>query len=317
MDGAEKPAVVPTETTETDEELREAFEAIKQEKEQGFPSYLSSIFLHEEIYAEVIAKSIELAKKQQEVQRTEPTTSELALFDEVEAEHSAAAPAPKVEEDRIARILPVLTSPLKPLIVAVSSSTTASFVDPELAEFEAMDLDAQLDKLEKLSSTPGKAKSKVVDEAVDRVKIWQSTKLDLDENREVVDQLKKDLDLLHRENMAPWPILEINLGLSRDVLNLHYHYEDLKPSFKTFEFCKATYEANLETKTAAYKLEKHIEELQKQLTVLRDRQNKLGAGLEYGLSFQASSGNYRRFYPPRSAPPKRDFHQEDQIARNP
>ena len=63
-----------------------------------------------------------------------------------------------------------------------SSPATTSFADPELAEFEVMDLDAQLDRLEKLSSTHGKAKSKVADEAVDKVKIWQSTELDLDEN---------------------------------------------------------------------------------------------------------------------------------------
>ncbi|CAL2237096.1 unnamed protein product [Prunus armeniaca] len=68
-----------------------------------------------------------------------------------------------------------------------------------------MDLDTQLQKLEKLGATPGKAKSKAVDEVVDRVRIWQSTELDLDENKEAVDQLMKDLDLLHRENMALWP----------------------------------------------------------------------------------------------------------------
>ncbi|KAI5347520.1 hypothetical protein L3X38_015399 [Prunus dulcis] len=48
--------------------------------------------MQEEIPAEVIAESIELAKKQQEAQRTEPTSSELALFNEVEAEHSAVVP---------------------------------------------------------------------------------------------------------------------------------------------------------------------------------------------------------------------------------
>ncbi|CAL8162799.1 unnamed protein product [Prunus armeniaca] len=55
----------------------------------------------------------------------------------------------------------------------------------------------------------------------------------------------KDLDLMHRENMAPRPILELSLGLARDVLNLHNRYEDLKPSFKASEFYKATHEANL------------------------------------------------------------------------
>ncbi|CAL2240049.1 unnamed protein product [Prunus armeniaca] len=222
---------------------------------------------------------------------------------EVEAEHFVVVPVPEVAENKIAGVLSVVTSPFKPHFVAMpihslpGSPTTASFDDPELAEFEAMDLDAQLDKLEKLSSTSGKAKSKAVDEAVDRMKIWQSTELDLDKNQEAVDQLMKDLDLLHRENMAPRPILELSLGLARDVLNLHNRYEDLKPSFKASEFCKATHEANLadyakqkteldqmvagykEAKTVADKLEKQIEELQKQLARLRERQNKLEARL--------------------------------------
>ncbi|CAL8084744.1 unnamed protein product [Prunus armeniaca] len=130
-EGKEEPAAVLTETTETDEELREAIEA-------------------EEIPAEIIAESIELAKKQQENQRAEPTSSELALFDDVDAEHSVAIPASEVEEGRTAGTLVVVTSPLKPPIVAMpihsipSSPVTASFAE----EFEAMDLDAQLDKLE-------------------------------------------------------------------------------------------------------------------------------------------------------------------------
>lgn len=60
-----------------------------------------------------------------------------------------------------------------------SSSTTASFADPELVEFEAMDLEAQLLKIEKLGATPSKAKFKVVDEAMDKIRIWQSTKLNM------------------------------------------------------------------------------------------------------------------------------------------
>ncbi|CAL2247354.1 unnamed protein product [Prunus armeniaca] len=97
--------------------------------------------------------------------------------------------------------------------------------------------------------------------------------------------------------MAPRPILEISLGLARDVLNLQNRYEDLTPSFSASKFCKATHEANLAdyqkqkaeldimvvnykvAKGAADKLEKQIEELQKQLAGLRERQNKLGAGL--------------------------------------
>ena len=177
------------------------------------------------------------------------------------------------------------------------SSTTASFADPELEEFEAMDLDAQLDRLEKLSSPPSKAKSRAVQEAMERLKIWQSTELKFDEDKGALDQLMKDLDLLHRQNMAPKPILEMGLSLARDVLNLHDRYEDLKPTFKTSEFCKATHEANLadfarqkaeldqmvagykEAKATADKLEKQIEELQKQLAECREVQNRLGTGL--------------------------------------
>ncbi|CAL9019382.1 unnamed protein product [Prunus brigantina] len=176
-----------------------------------------------------------------------------------------------VEVPRSASVLAVVTSPLRPPICYCilsssfpflsgsdlclllqmpihslpGSSATASFADPELAEFEAMDLDARLDRLEVLSSPVGKAKSKAVEEAMERLKIWQSTKLELDEGREVIGQLMKDLDLMHRQNMAPKPILEMSLGLARDVLNLHDRYEDLKPTFKTSEFCKATHEANL------------------------------------------------------------------------
>ncbi|CAL2228366.1 unnamed protein product [Prunus armeniaca] len=132
---------------------------------------------------------------------------------------------------------------------------------------------------------------------MERLKIWQSAELELDEDREAFDQLMKDLDLLHRQNMAPRPILEMSLVLARDVLNLHDRYEDLKPTFKTSEFCKATHEANLadfakqkaeldqmvagykEAKAAGDKLEKEIAELQKQLAERREVQHRLGAGL--------------------------------------
>ncbi|BBN69105.1 hypothetical protein Prudu_754S000100, partial [Prunus dulcis] len=83
-----------------------------------------------------------------------------------------------VEVPRAAGALAVMTSSLKPPIVAMpihsllGSSTTASFADPELEKFEAMDLDAQLDRLEKLSSPPSRAKSRVVEEAMERLKIW-------------------------------------------------------------------------------------------------------------------------------------------------
>ncbi|CAL9019953.1 unnamed protein product, partial [Prunus brigantina] len=64
-------------------------------------------------------------------------------------EEQAEQPASElVEVPRSPSVLAVVTSPLKPPIVAMPihslpcSSATASFADPELAEFEAMDLDA-------------------------------------------------------------------------------------------------------------------------------------------------------------------------------
>ncbi|CAL2239183.1 unnamed protein product [Prunus armeniaca] len=132
----------------------------------------------------MIALIISHAKKEQEVQSTELTSSELDLFDELEAEHSVAVPDLEVEKDRILGELAVVTSPLKPPVVDPILVDPYPFCSrlvnhsllfyPELAEFEAMDLDAQLDKLDKLGATSSKAKSKVVDEAVDRVRIWQS-----------------------------------------------------------------------------------------------------------------------------------------------
>ncbi|CAL2246647.1 unnamed protein product [Prunus armeniaca] len=237
-----------TTTCDTDEELKEAFKAVEQEKE------LEELEEVEEGPQEK-AKTVE---EEQENTRAELTSSELALFEDLEAEYStsvpaaeeqadqstsepveqaelpvvfpearvevtAAAPEVMVEVPRSADVLSGMNSSLRPPIVVMlihsihSSSATASFADPELAEFEAMDLDTQLDKLEKLSSTPGKARCKVVDEAMERVKIWQSTELEL----------------------------EMSLGLARDVLNIHNRYEDLKPTFKTSEFCKATHKANL------------------------------------------------------------------------
>ncbi|BBG93679.1 autoinhibited Ca2+-ATPase 11 [Prunus dulcis] len=196
------------------------------------------------------AESIALAQKQQKGPSAELTSSELALFEDAEAEHStaapeaedqvepsasdpvdqaeltvvvpeaevgttAAAPVIMVEVPKATGALAAVPSPLKPPIVAMpihsfpGSSATASFADPELEEFEAMDLDAQLDRLEKLSSPPSKAKSRAVQEAMERLKIWQSTELEFDEDTGALDQLMKDLDLLHRQNMAPRPILEM------------------------------------------------------------------------------------------------------------
>ncbi|BBG93315.1 hypothetical protein Prudu_001289 [Prunus dulcis] len=337
---AEEAAAIPVSPSGTDDELREAFEEVEQEKElqeleEVSQKKVAVLEDEEEIPAEVIAESIALAQKQQKGPGAELTSSELALFEDAEAEHSTAVPeavdrvepsisdpvdqveltvvvpeaevgttaAAPVEVPKAAGVLAAVSSPLKPPIVAMpihsfpGSSATASFADPELEEFEAMDLDAQLDKLEKLSSPPSKAKPRAVQEAMERLKIWQFTELEFDEDKGALGQLMKDLDLLHRQNMAPKPILEMGLSLARDVLNLHDRYEDLKPTFKTSEFCKATHEANLadfarqkaeldqmvagykEAKATADKLEKQIEELQKQLAECREVQNRLGTGL--------------------------------------
>ncbi|VVA40062.1 PREDICTED: LOC109946669, partial [Prunus dulcis] len=252
-------AAIPVSPSGTDDELREAFEEVEQEKElqelEEVPQKKVVVVEDEdEIPAEVIAESIALAQKQQKGLGAELTSSELALFEDAEAEHStatpeaedrvepsisdpvdqaeltvvvpeaevgttAAAPVVVVEVPKATGALAAVSNPLKPPIVAMpihslpGSSATASFADPELEEFEAMDLDAQLDRLEKLSSPPSKAKSRAVQEAMERLKIWQSTELEFDEDKGALDQLMKDLDLLHRQNMAPKPILEMGLSL--------------------------------------------------------------------------------------------------------
>ncbi|CAL9005432.1 unnamed protein product [Prunus brigantina] len=265
----EDTSAVPTATSGTDDELREAFEEVEKDK--------------------VLEELERVGDGSQEKSKTVEEEEEIPAEEQAEqlaSELVEQAESPiLVEVPRSASVTAVVTSPLKPPIVAMpihslpGSSATASFADPDLAEFEAMDLDAQLDKLEKLSSPPSKAKSRAVEEAMERLKIWQSSELELDEDREAFDQLMKDLDLLHRQNMAPRPILEMSLGLARDVLNLYDRYEDLKPSFKTSEFCKVTHEANLadfakqkveldqmvagykEAKATADKAEKQIDEL--------------------------------------------------------
>ncbi|CAL2257639.1 unnamed protein product [Prunus armeniaca] len=88
---AEATAAVPTTTSGTDEELREAFEAVEQEKElealeevgERPQEETKTVEEEEEIPAEVIVESIALAQKQQEKTR----------FEDPEAEHSTTAPA--------------------------------------------------------------------------------------------------------------------------------------------------------------------------------------------------------------------------------
>ncbi|CAL8168056.1 unnamed protein product [Prunus armeniaca] len=67
-----------------------------------------------------------------------------------------------------------------------------------------------------------------------------------------------------------------------------------------------------ETKSTVDKLEKHIEELHKQLAGLREKQNKLGA--EYSFSLKTYFRDCRSFHPPGSTPPKRTVHREDWTA---
>ncbi|BBN69408.1 autoinhibited Ca2+-ATPase 11 [Prunus dulcis] len=227
---AEEAAAIPVSPSGTDDELREAFEEVEQEKELQELEEVSQKKVagaedDDEIPAEVIAESIALAQKQQKGPSAELTSSELALFEDAEAEHSTAVPeaedqmepsasdpvdqaeltvvVPEAEVGQLQLLLwlwwkclkplvpwPRCPAPSKPPIVAMPihslpGSSTASFADPELEEFEAMDLDAQLDRLEKLSSPPSKAKSRAVQEAMERLKIWQSTELEFDEDKGV------------------------------------------------------------------------------------------------------------------------------------
>ncbi|CAL9016742.1 unnamed protein product [Prunus brigantina] len=227
----------------TDDELREAFEEVEKDKVleelervgDGSQEKSKTVEEEEEIPAEVIAESIALAQKQQEETKAELTSSELALFENPEAEQSTTSPPIEEQAEQPASELSleasnccckcycicllyfhfclVLTYAFlqMPIHSLPGSSATASFAEfeataysfpPELAEFEAMDLDAQLDKLEKLSSPPSKAKSRAVEEAMERLKIWQSSELELDEDREAFDQLMKDPDSPHSRT---WP----------------------------------------------------------------------------------------------------------------
>lgn len=62
-----------------------------------------------------------------------------------------------------------------PIQSFLGSLDTASHADPKLVEFEAMDFQAQLEKLERLVETPSKAKSGALNEALSRIKVWQTT----------------------------------------------------------------------------------------------------------------------------------------------
>ncbi|CAL2270529.1 unnamed protein product [Prunus armeniaca] len=109
-----------TTTSGTDEELREAFEAVEQEKE--------------------LEELEEVGKGPQEKAKTVEEEAELPVaIPEGVVKVAAAAPKVMVEVPRSAGVLAVMTSPLKPSMFAMpvhslqGSSATASFADPELA----------------------------------------------------------------------------------------------------------------------------------------------------------------------------------------
>ncbi|BBG97052.1 hypothetical protein Prudu_006054 [Prunus dulcis] len=248
---AEEAAAIPVSPSGTDDELREAFEEVEQEKElqelEEVPQKKVAVVEDEdEIPAEVIAESIALAQKQQKDAEAEHSTAAPEAEDRVEpsvsdpvdqaeltvvvpeAEVGTTAAAPVVVCLRLLVLWPLYPAPeashcrCKCLFIRFpGSSATASFADPELEEFEAMDLDAQLDRLEKLSSPPSKAKSRAVQEAMERLKIWQSTELEFGKIKGLwtccIDRTWLQSLFLRWAKLA------------RDVLNLHDRYEDLSP----------------------------------------------------------------------------------------
>lgn len=132
-----------------------------------------------------------------------------------------------------------------PIQSILGSLDTVSHTDPELVEIEAMDLETHLLKLEKIETTSNKSKSKVVDEALGRIRVWQSSNLDLDGGKDLIDYLMKDLNLLHRENVAPHLIVEVSFSQARDVAIVVENFEDVKSSLENFGFYKTTHEANM------------------------------------------------------------------------
>ncbi|XP_016650444.1 PREDICTED: uncharacterized protein LOC103335343 [Prunus mume] len=100
---------IPTTTSGTNDDLREAFEAVGQEREleeleevgEEPQEKAKIVEEEEEIPTEVIAESIALARKQQEDIRAGLTNLEVALFDDPEAEHSTAAPTAEEQAEQI------------------------------------------------------------------------------------------------------------------------------------------------------------------------------------------------------------------------
>ncbi|BBN67748.1 hypothetical protein Prudu_171S000200, partial [Prunus dulcis] len=215
----------PVSPSGTDDELREAFEEVEQEKE------LQEL---EEVPQKKVAavedESIALAQKQQKGPSAELTSSELALFEDAEAEHSTASRGEDQAELTVvvpeAEVGTTAAAPVVVVEVPKATGALAAVSSPPEASIVPYGPGCSTGQAGKLSSPPSKAKSRAVQEAMERLKIWQSTELEFDEDKGVLDQLMKDLDLLHRQNMAPKPILEMGLSLARDVLNLHDRYED-------------------------------------------------------------------------------------------
>ncbi|CAL9016714.1 unnamed protein product [Prunus brigantina] len=225
-------AAAPSNTSGTDEDLREAFEEVEQEKEMeeleeaaDGPQEKAKARRERgkslEIPAEVIARKHCLGSKQRGTEqegRWRADRFELALFEDFrpvpvskpsvfsggktrsiprrscgygnqprEASHCCFVSVPSSVFPLALSILHKanLNSLYRCLSIRPGFSCYGFFCRSELAEFEAMDPGRPVDRLEKLSSTPGTAKSRAVREAIERLKIWQST--ELDEGQEAID----------------------------------------------------------------------------------------------------------------------------------
>ncbi|CAL9006384.1 unnamed protein product [Prunus brigantina] len=138
----------------TDDELREAFEEVEKDKVLGGirkGRRWISRKIKDKIPAEVIAESIALARSNKRRQRRELTSSSWPFLRIRRREQSTTSPGGEEQASNLhpssCLFIPSQVHLLRPPLLI------------QAAEFEAMDLDAQLDKLEKLSSPPSKAKS--------------------------------------------------------------------------------------------------------------------------------------------------------------
>ncbi|CAL9001299.1 unnamed protein product [Prunus brigantina] len=102
---------------------------------------------HETLAEEKASEPTPSARNNKRKETTQAQDSDVQPDPQEAKKSSAVPPAEVVEKDITGEELAVVSSLFKPMIVAVSSSTTTSFADPDLAKFEAMDLEAQLLKL--------------------------------------------------------------------------------------------------------------------------------------------------------------------------